>query len=104
MYSEKYRVFAQRVLGDSSQEHTASRRLVIPFSRHCLSSGVEPVMRSICKAVLIVTICLLLFARSPGHPVDEIHLHGGFLGEEDDPVIDVDVCAVAASEQKRDSA
>jgi hypothetical protein len=61
------------------------------------------VMRSICKAVPIVTICLfLLFARSPGHPVDEIHVHGGFLAEEDDPTVDVDVCAVPASVSRKE--
>jgi hypothetical protein len=56
------------------------------------------------KQFLVVTICLfLLFARSPGHPVDEIHIHG-FLAEEGDLVVDFDVCAVPASVSKRDSA
>ena len=57
------------------------------------------------KQFLVVTICLfLLFARSPGHPVDEIHVHGGFLAEEGDLVVDMDVCAVPASVSKRYSA
>jgi hypothetical protein len=29
-----------------------------------------------------------IFARSPGHPVDEIHVHGGFLAEKGDLVGD----------------
>jgi hypothetical protein len=44
------------------------------------------------------------FARSPGHQVDEIHVHGGFLAEEGGLVVSVDVCAVPASVNKRYSA
>jgi hypothetical protein len=44
----------------------------------------------------------LLFARSPGHPVDEIRVHGGFLVEEGDLVVDMDVCVCSTclSQQK----
>ena len=54
------------------------------------------------SVTLVVTICpFLLFARSLGYPVDEIHIHGGFLAEEGDLVVDVDVCAVPASVSKK---
>jgi len=57
------------------------------------------------KQFPVVTICLfLLFARSPGHPVDEIHVHGRFLAEEGDLMVDVDVYAVPALVSKRYSA
>src|SRR5205814_1126207 len=39
-------------------------------------------------------------ARNPDHPVDQIHVHGGFLAEEGDLVVDVDVCAAPASVSK----
>jgi hypothetical protein len=45
-----------------------------------------------------------LFVRSPGHPVDKIRVHGGFLAEEGGLVVGVDVCAVPASVSKRYSA
>jgi len=48
-----------------------------------------------------VTVCLPLFARSPGHSVD---VHGGFLAEEGCPVVDVHVGAVAAPVSKNDLA
>jgi hypothetical protein len=51
-----------------------------------------------------VYVLFLLFARSPSYPVDEIHVHGGFLAEEGDLVVDVDVFAVPASVSKRYSA
>ena len=47
---------------------------------------------------------LLLFARSPGHLVDEIHVYGGFLADEGGLMVDVDVYAVFTSVSKRDSA
>ena len=54
------------------------------------------------KQFPVVTICLFLpFSRSPGHPVNEIHVHRGFLAEEGDLVVDMDVCAVPASVNKR---
>jgi len=57
------------------------------------------------KQFPVVTICLfLLFARSPGHPVDEIHVHGRFLAEEGDLMVDVDVYVVPALVSKRYSA
>jgi hypothetical protein len=57
------------------------------------------------KQFPVVTICLFLrFVRSPGHPVDEIHVHGGFLAEEGDLVVDMDVCTVPASATERYSA
>jgi hypothetical protein len=43
----------------------------------------------------------LLFARSSGHPVDGIHVHGRFLAEEGDLVIDIDVCTVPALSQQK---
>ena len=57
------------------------------------------------KQFPVVTICLfLLFARSPGYPVDEIHVHRGFLAKEGGLVVGVDVCAVPALVSKRYSA
>ena len=70
--------------------------------RHLASSWQREVYA---KQFPVVTICLFLpFARSPDHPVDEIHVHGGFLAEEGDLVVDMDVCAVPASVSKRYSA
>ena len=43
---------------------------------------------------------LLLFARSPGHPVDEIHAQGGFLAEEGGPIVDVHLGAAPAAVNK----
>ena len=51
-----------------------------------------------------VYVLFLLFARSPSYPVDEIHVHGRFLAEEGDLMVDVDVYAVPALVSKRYSA
>jgi hypothetical protein len=34
------------------------------------------------------------FAGSAGRPVNEVHVHGGFLAEQGGPVVDVDMSAV----------
>ena len=45
----------------------------------------------LCPEASVVVCLLLLFAGSPGHPVDEGHVRSGFLAEEGGLVVDTDV-------------
>jgi hypothetical protein len=42
-----------------------------------------------CPDASVAVCLLLLFAGSPGHPVDEGHARGGFLAEEGRLVVDI---------------